>query len=476
MMMNQWNTKARPVAALLICVAGLMDCKSNGADVSALTITPPPPLLIEQAAVAPAAPLEPVEPSRQAREIEGLLAMQAQRTEAQSKEALFWQAGAVVRWNEIARGLVAKYSTSPPVASRLYALLSVAQHDALVRVVESHRIHRRPSPASADPRVVPLITAQPDSTYPSDHAAVAAASAAILSYVYRSRAEVASLNKRALEHEASRMWAGISYPSDIEAGDRIGREVAEKVVEHAKADKSKPVLPWDGKVPVGKGMWFSSENPPASPTRPAWGLVRPWLMSKGSQFRPAPSPEIDSPEFARALNEVSQISRTRTPEQLRIAKFWADGPGSSTPPGHWNQIASDLITEHPRSEIAAARVLSFMNMAIMDAGISCWDAKYTYWVLRPSHADPTITTPVGLPNFPSYPSGHSTFSGAAAEVLGHFFPNEKERLAAMAEEASMSRVYGGIHYRFDGETGLAMGRSVGRLAIEKEQQTSGDAR
>src|SRR5262249_21691528 len=151
----------------------------------------------------------------------------------------------------------------------------------------------------------------------------------------------------------------------------------------------------------------------------------------------------------------------RTPEQLKIAVFWGDAPGTPTPPGHWNGVAAELIAKQrasaPRTEalaeLSAARTMAILNMAVMDAGIACWDSKYYYWYLRPSHADPTITLPVGLPNFPSYPSGHSTFSGAAAEVLDYFFPSEKARFDAMAEEASMSRIYGGIHYRFDGEQG-----------------------
>ena len=104
-------------------------------------------------------------------------------------------------------------------------------------------------------------------------------------------------------------------------------------------------------------------------------------------------------------------------------------------------------------------------MAEMDAGICCWDAKYAYWLLRPWMADPAITTPVGKPNFPSYTSGHSTFSGAAAALLAHVFPDRAAELEAMAEEASISRVYGGIHYRFDSERGLEAGRAIGALAI-----------
>jgi membrane-associated phospholipid phosphatase len=212
-------------------------------------------------------------------------------------------------------------------------------------------------------------------------------------------------------------------------------------------------------------MWFSSTGTP--PLRPAWGRVRPWLMHSTDQVRPAPPPAFGSPEFLSALAEVRDISASRTPEQLEIALFWADGAGTSTPPGHWNAIAEDLILRHALNEQRAARVLALLNMALMDAGIACWDAKFTYWLLRPSQADATISTPVGLPNFPSFTSGHATFSGAASTVLAHEFPAEVRRLRAMAEEAALSRLYGGIHYRFDNEQGLAAGRAIGALAVER---------
>jgi membrane-associated phospholipid phosphatase len=106
-------------------------------------------------------------------------------------------------------------------------------------------------------------------------------------------------------------------------------------------------------------------------------------------------------------------------------------------------------------------------MAMMDAGIACWDGKYHYMLIRPPQVEPSITTPIGLPNFPSYPSSHACFSGAGAETLAYAFPAERGYLTAKAEEAAMSRVYAGIHYRFDSTAGLELGRDVARLAVER---------
>ena len=143
-----------------------------------------------------------------------------------------------------------------------------------------------------------------------------------------------------------------------------------------------------------------------------------------------------------------------------------------TPPGHWNQIAINLIRRHRLSESAAARVLAGLNTAQADAFIACWDAKYTYWSERPVTAirrefDPNFLSYIATPPFPSYVSGHSTTSAAAAESLSAFFPRARMRLRAWAEEAAVSRLYGGIHFRSDNEVGLALGKKVGRAAVSR---------
>jgi hypothetical protein len=110
-----------------------------------------------------------------------------------------------------------------------------------------------------------------------------------------------------------------------------------------------------------------------------------------------------------------------------------------------------------------------MNTTAMDGLIACADAKFAYWLLRPSQADPAISLAIGLPNFPAYPSNHACFSGAAAYVLGAIFPQEEQRLTGMAYDAGISRVFGGIHYRFDSDVGLEIARRVTRLALAQDR-------
>jgi membrane-associated phospholipid phosphatase len=124
------------------------------------------------------------------------------------------------------------------------------------------------------------------------------------------------------------------------------------------------------------------------------------------------------------------------------------------------------------SDADAARVYAVLNAASSDAVIACFEAKYHYWSIRPSQADTTIilADSVSLPNFPSYPSGHACSAGAFDAVLGHYFPQERAEFTRIAEEQAMSRLYGGIHYRFDDDEGLSLGRAVARYDVERERR------
>jgi membrane-associated phospholipid phosphatase len=390
-----------------------------------------------------------------------LKALQLNRTPKVNESIAYWNNGSVVRWNEIARSLVVKNSTSAPMASRVYALLSVAQYDALVLAWNNKYTYNRSSPHDIDPSIQPAVQTTSDPAYPSDHAAVAGASAAVLSYLYPN--ETAWLAKQAAADEESRVQAGVNFRSDITAGDFLGRTVAQDVINRAKNDGSN--AKWNGTVPTGPGKWFSSASPPQPPLLPNWGNVTPWLLNSSNLTMPASPPAFGSAQFNASLQEVKQIANNRTEEQLQIAQFW-----NNDPPGLWNQIACDLIQSYHLNELRSARALALMNAATMDAGICCWKAKYDYWYLRPIQADPTIKTAFPTPNFPSYTSGHSDFSAAAGGVLSYIFPKENSELQAKVQQASMSRLYAGIHYRFDCDQGVKVGSAVAQHAIQRGEQ------
>jgi membrane-associated phospholipid phosphatase len=188
------------------------------------------------------------------------------------------------------------------------------------------------------------------------------------------------------------------------------------------------------------------------------------LMSSGSQFRPGPPPTFGSAEFLSALQRVRSFSDTRTLEELAILNFWNDPVAVGNHGAHWNQIAVGLIVREHLNERRAVYVLESLNLALSDASIACMDAKYTYWYVRPYQVDPLITTPIGQPAHPSYPSLHSCQGGAAVGVLEHEFPRDVASLEAMLAEMNLSREWAGLHYSFDTRAGTAIGRHVADLA------------
>ncbi|HEX6576416.1 MAG TPA: vanadium-dependent haloperoxidase [Gemmatimonadaceae bacterium] len=293
----------------------------------------------------------------------------------------------------------------------------------------------------------------------STEAAIASASATVLNELIGDSAARASI-ARELASDIQR--AGTDERAAL-AGEQLGRDIARAVL------KNSPTLnlmgPWNGTIPKGPGMWYSARGIP--PIGAGLGQSRAWLLDSAAQFRPAPPPAFGSPSWNAALEEVQRIAKTRTAEQTRIARNW----DSSDPWARWNEFASNALTRHQMSDAESARILALLNVAASDAIIACFEAKYHYWSIRPSQADTTLmlADSVGLPNFPSYPSGHACSAGAFDAVLGHFFPSEKAEITRIAEEQAMSRLYGGIHYRFDNDAGLNLGRAVARFEIDRER-------
>lgn len=354
-----------------------------------------------------------------------------------SQAGKFWEANAAVDWNMVARSHVAANNSNALVAIRGYAIVSLAQYQAAVAAEQA---------AGNGPP-------------PSVHAAIAAASVVALTYLYPAAGDT-------LEDRLDRVLAAPGWPghgqADMAAGEAIGRAAAAAVVARAQTDRF--FAPFTGTVPACDGCWYSA-NPPAGAMV---GQAKTYFLDSGSQFRPSPPPAFNSPEFLAALAEVRQVSDTRTPEQTLIAQFWNLPAGTYQPPGYWNKEATDLAVKYRLSERETAHLLALMNMVSHDIIVASHEAKYYYWLLRPTMADPAITLPIGLPNFPSYPSNHAAISAGMARILGDEFPAERARLDALAEEAMISRVYGGIHYRFDGDAGLELGRRIAAYAAGRD--------
>jgi hypothetical protein len=326
--------------------------------------------------------------------------------------------------------------TPPPILFRLYTLLSVAQYAA----VNSARGNRAVS----------------------SNAAVASASAAVLTQLFTDSAVRASI-ARELARDIEQAQTGAQAMNQTIAGKSLGEDIGRRVIAWAPAINFAAAS--NTTVPKGPGMWFSA--PGGFPEGIFLAKSRGWLLDSASRFRPGPPPAYGSPVFQAALEEVRRFARERTPEQTKVAQRW----NAVDPWAPWNATASAALVRHHASDAEAAMVLAMLNVAATDAVIACFEAKYHYWTIRPSQADTTLVLAdsVNLPNFPSFPSGHACSAGAFDAVLGHYLPQDRAEFTRIAEEQAMSRLYGGIHYRFDNDGGLALGRAVARYDIERER-------
>jgi membrane-associated phospholipid phosphatase len=347
----------------------------------------------------------------------------------------FWEATASTRWNERAIALfgVRTLPNGQAAASRILTYLSIAQYRAVLAAEGG----------------------KDGAVHPSVPAAVGGASVAVLSGFFP--LDVAGLEAQLDADLAAPGWPGAAT-DDAATGEAIGRAVGASVLAQAATDNYFLTSP--GVPPVGPGYWVSA----AAPIVRGMHGTRPFFLTSANQIRPGPPPAFGSPEFLAGLAEIRTISDTRTAEQLGIAQFWNTATAPFTT-GALNLIADQLIAEHHRTEREAARTLAYANAAAFDAQIACFDAKFTYWFIRPSQADPAITLPIGLPNHPSYPSGHSCITSAIMSVLIDALPSERPRLEEIITLAGLSRMYGGIHYRFDIAAGQQIGRRAAALAL-----------
>jgi len=390
----------------------------------------------------------------------------------------------VLFWNQTALDLIALDRTAPPVASRALGILGVAVHDAL---------------ASAGANQSLWISLDAQGSVDID-AAVAYAAYEVLSALFPNQA--IELTNR-LSQVSGLLGTGASRAEGL----RIGANVAHDVLALRADDGASDVVT----QPAGTSAGVWAPNPPAFAAAdfPQWGALDPFILDSGDQFRALAPLPLSSADYAAQVAQVKSLgainSAVRTADQTEIALFWRDGGGTYTPPGHMVQIALIAARAEGLTTSENAVLFGMLDTALADAAVAAWDTKYTYDLWRPIQAiretfsdgnaltvaDPTWTPLFATPSHPSYVSGHSTFSAAGAAVLTAVFGDdyafsvgstglpgvtrEFDSFVAAAEEAGISRIYGGIHFMQDNTAGLAIGGQVGDLAVETFAALNGNA-
>jgi hypothetical protein len=386
----------------------------------------------------------------------------------------------VLAWNDVLLQAIRNTSLNPPRASRAMAIVHAAIYDAVNSIDRTHQ-----------PYLVQLLP------HPEASLDAAVASAALTTL----KALFPASQHAAFDTAYSTGLAGVPDGKSETDGVNLGKAVAAQILAIRATDGSTQTsLPYTGGTDPGE--WRPTAPANAAGLLPFWGTVTPFVMDEVDDFQADPPPALTDDAYTTAYNEVKLLGvktgSTRTEDQTNIALFWANGAGTSTPPGHWNVIAQIVAAAEGNTLIENARLFCMLNLGLADAAITCWDTKYEFNFWRPITAihtgdadtndltagdtawEPLLVTPP----FPGYTSGHSTFSGVAATILAGFFgsddiaftaPSEAmgvpdrdfDSFSEAAEESAISRMYGGIHFSFDNQEGLELGYELGEFVISE---------
>lgn len=382
---------------------------------------------------------------------------------------------------------------TPPVASRALGYTSLTLYESVVNGMPGYKPANKVLGLGYN-----LPTPETDKTYNW----IVVANAAMKTIITNLFGNATSDGRNSIDSMYEKMTdkhkITLNY-DEAQRSEAYGQAVAQAIFEWSKTDNGHEgynnSYPSNYTSPSGPGLWIPT--PPAYqpiPLLPYWGNNRPFMAANvtGSCLPPAPYPfsTDTNSSFYKDAYEVYTTKFDLTPQQIHIAKFWSDGGGTFTPPGHLMNIATVFLQttgDKGASLTKTAEVYLRMGIALSDAFIACWKGKYTYNVIRPvsyinQNIDPEWTPLITTPNFPEYGSGHSTVSGAAAEVLTSMFGDNVEFIdhtndsptmdprgftsfRQMAEEAALSRLYGGIHYRNSNNNALIAGRQIGQNVV-----------
>ncbi|MCC6462795.1 MAG: phosphatase PAP2 family protein [Saprospiraceae bacterium] len=378
-------------------------------------------------------------------EVAQVLARQQALDAAGRQQIHYWNAGAPgYRWYKMVNTLWMNDTSYNGALANL--LVGTAIYDATIAAWDSKYAHHRPRPFAVDKRIKCLIPKPESPAYPCEHSVAAGAAATIIAHFYPALAD--SVQRLAEQVMASRIAAGVAFPSDTRAGFELGQRIARQEIEETQ--HYTPKMAWDGKRPQEPGLWQGT------PSLPLAGRNKTVALDSSSQFRPGPPPD-----FAKDMAELKAFQPGF--RATANAFFFASQ-------SYWDDLLNQKIFEYnlhlnpPR----AARLYAISAVGMYDGFAACWDAKYAYWGTRPDQYDTTFQ-PILIftPPFPGYPSGHAMLGCVMAELYSDFFPAERVYFQKRAKDGAESRFQGGIHFRTDNEVALEMGKKVAAVIVWK---------
>lgn len=378
-------------------------------------------------------------------EIAEVISAQQKMNDAMQQQIIFWNAGSPgYRWQNLMDTLWMNDALNNGILANM--LMGVTIYDATIAAWDSKYAYNRIRPFAADKRIKTFGVKPESPSYPCEYSVAAGVAVTIIAKYFPKLAD--SVNKMAEEEMASRIAAGIAYPSDTRAGFELGKRIAEKEIEVTKDYLNK--TQWDGKVPDKPGLWRGKFAMLANA-----GKSKTIVLDSASQFRPAPPPD-----YAKDMAEMKNYKQTF--DSKANAFFFASEP-------FWEEALNKKIFEYnihlnaPR----AARIYAASAIGYYDGFVSCWDAKFAYWGIRPEQYDTTYKPLFPSPPFPGYPSGHAAVSSVSAELYAYFFPADKEYFRSKAKDVAESRFQAGIHFRTDNEVALELGKKVAEAIIQR---------
>lgn len=391
-------------------------------------------------------------PSSDKEEIAKVISAQQALSAKDIQQIEYWNAGGPgYRWYDMMFDLWMTDGSGNGAVANL--LMGTASYDATITAWETKYAYNRPRPFAASNKIKSYAVRPESPSYPCEHSVVAGVAVTLISHFYPTLKD--SVIRMAQRQMNSRIAAGVAFPGDTQAGFELGKKIAALEIERTKDFVSKK--PWDGKIPDKPGLWNGK-----SPMMPMARYNKTVVLDSAGQFRPGPPPD-----FTKDMDELRNYKQTfrSKANAFHYASLATNDDLLSRKLFEYN-----LHLNAPRT----ARIHAAVCVMYYDAFTACWDAKYSYWGIRPDQLDPTYKPLIPTPPFPGYPSGHATMSGAMEVLYSYFFPNDQALFKQVAKDGAESRFQGGIHFRTDNEVGLELGRKVATKIVERMKADGAD--